>query len=133
MVQRTARAWCRLLAVPFPYQNGREPGVIDGHARGTRMPSELVPPEYSSGTGFFRAALTFSALEMTGSLWFPRERLHQGWWGNLPGRMPARSPTHPEGGQKKGTDEHDDADDQQVKQAMRDDARDAQCDPPDQQ
>jgi hypothetical protein len=72
----------------------------------------------------------FSALRMTVSFRLPRERLHQGVTrGNyLAGRLPG-PPPHPQGTQNKSTEEHDNADDQQVQQALRDHAHDAQRGP----
>lgn len=44
----------------------------------------------------------------------------------LPGRTPPRSPPHPQGGENKVGDEHDNADDQQEEKAFRDNAHEAQ-------
>jgi hypothetical protein len=43
----------------------------------------------------------------------------------LPGRLPG-PPPHSQGTQEKGTEEHDNADDQQVQQALDDDTQDAE-------
>ena len=50
----------------------------------------------------------------------------------LPGGTPP-GPPYPQSAEKKGAEEHDNADDQQVQQALDDDARDAQRDRHDQQ
>jgi len=45
-----------------------------------------------------------------------------------PGLAPAGSPPHPQGAQKQGAEQDDYADEQQVQQALRDHAHDAQRD-----
>jgi hypothetical protein len=52
-------------------------------------------------------------------------RIKGGWCG-LPGGVLAGSPPHPKGAQDKGAQEHGNADEQQVQQALRDNAHDAQ-------
>jgi hypothetical protein len=46
----------------------------------------------------------------------------------LSSRTPAGSASHPQGAEEKGAEEHGDADDQHVQQALRDDAYDAEHD-----
>jgi|HubBroStandDraft_6_1064221.scaffolds.fasta_scaffold570666_2 hypothetical protein len=49
-------------------------------------------------------------------------------WSQLPGRTPAGTPPHPQGTQHKGAEENDDANEQQVQQALGGDAHNAQHD-----
>jgi hypothetical protein len=44
----------------------------------------------------------------------------------LPGRTPSGAPPHPQGAQEKGAEEHNNADDEQVQQALGYDAHDPQ-------